>query len=121
MVPALRLAPPPASVWMTLITQVLSSAFTIGSGALKKQLASSAQEPAPPPQPESAVQAAPVLVEPMQCEVGPAPLVQVRSSVTSGPIGNSVAASLGPETRKQKPWPSGVAAGGTEVAPPPPL
>src|SRR5215470_3496311 len=40
---------PLASVWMTLITQVLRLPFGIGSGAAKKQLASSAHEPARPP------------------------------------------------------------------------
>jgi hypothetical protein len=98
-VPAVRSAVPPASVWMTFTTQELSPAPAIGTGALKKQLASSAQEPALPPQPESAVQAAPVLVLPMQCEVGPAPFVQSRSLVPL--LADSVAALLGPEMPKK--------------------
>ena len=72
---------PLASVWITLTTQVLRAPFTIGSGAAKKQLASSAQEPGNPPQSLSAVQALPVLVLPMQCLPGPAPLVQSRGPV----------------------------------------
>jgi hypothetical protein len=118
-VPAVRSAVPPASVWMTLTTQVLRPAFTIGVGAAKKQLALSAHEPAAPPHCESAVQATPVLVEPMQDEAGPAPLVQFRLLVP--PLASSVAALLGPAILKRLVAPSGVAPGGTAVAPPPPM
>jgi hypothetical protein len=121
-VPAVRSAVPPASVWMTLTTQVLSPAFTIGSGAAKKQLASSAQKPTWPPHCESAVQSMPVLVEPMQCAVGPAPWVQFRSlPVCAWVVAVSSAALLGPWMLKRLVAPSGVAPGGTAVAPPPPM
>src|SRR5262249_37514374 len=71
---------PLASVWITLSTQVVrtppAKGFGIGSGGPKKQLASSAQAPATPPQPPSFTQAEPVFVAPTQCMPGPAPLVQ---------------------------------------------
>jgi hypothetical protein len=120
-VPVVRSAMPPASVWTTLTTQVLRPAFTIGSGAAKKQLASSAQAPALPPQSASLAQTAPKFVVPMQCEPGPAPNVQSRLLVPL--LASSIAALLGlPDwMSKMLVAPSGVAPGGTEVAPPPPM
>src|SRR5262249_30645202 len=75
--PVVRSPVPLASVWITLITQVLRPPFGIGSGGPKKQLASSAHEPGmETSQPLSLAQAAPLFVGPMQCLPGPAPLVQ---------------------------------------------
>jgi hypothetical protein len=97
-VPVVRSAVPLASVWMTLTTQVLSPAFTIGVGAAKKQLASSAHAPAVPPQSASVAHTAPVFELPMQCLPGPAPKVQFRSLVPL--LADSVAALLEPDIEK---------------------
>src|SRR5262249_27692291 len=105
---------PLASVWMTLMTQVLRLPFGIGSGAAKRELASSAQGPARPPHWESRVHAIPVLVPATQCLPGPAPLVQSRLLVPE------FANRLLPETPKIWVAPLGVPPGGTVVAPPPP-
>jgi hypothetical protein len=116
--PAAKSTVPLPLVWTTLTTQVLSPAFTIGRGAAKKQLASSAQLPALPPQLASAVQATPKFVEPMQCELGPAPTVQFWLLV---PVLATRVLPPGGEIAKTFWAPSGVAPGGTEVAPPPPM
>jgi hypothetical protein len=115
LVPVVMSPVPPASVAMTLTTQVLSGPFRMGSGPAKKQLGSSPQEPTFPPHWESRVHAVPKFVPPMQCEVGPAPLVQFRLLV---PL---LATRLGPEMSKILVAWSGVAPGGTLVAPPPPM
>ena len=77
--PVVRSTDPLASVWITLITQVLVPPAAIGSGGPKKQLASSAQEPwTVTSQSLSVVQAAPWFVDEKQCLPGPAPLVQLN-------------------------------------------
>jgi hypothetical protein len=75
---------PPASVWTTFSTQVVSAAngagLGIGSGGPKKQFASSAQAPAAPPQLASVVHAGSVLLL-MQWREGPAPWLQFLDEV----------------------------------------
>jgi hypothetical protein len=110
---------PPASVWITLTTQVLRLLFSIGSGGAKRQLASSAQAPAPPPQLASAVQAMPVFVLPMQCLSGPAPSVQSAGPLPALTTRGTVEPD--PATPKMEVEPSTTRDGGTEVAPTPPM
>ena len=118
---------PAASVWTTLMTQVVSDVtgggLGIGSGGPKKQFASSAHEPERlQPTQEFAqsvsdVQAPlPVPTLPlMQCVPGPAPVLQSLNEVPV--LGPSV---VGPVMSRNVVAPSGIGPGGTVVAAPPP-
>jgi hypothetical protein len=115
--PVPALAAPLASLCTTLRTQVVSAlngaGLGIGSGGPKLQFASSAQEPAAPPQLRSAVQDTTELLL-MQCLPGPAPLVQLSELVPA------LADRVDPETPKNEVEPSGIAPPATMVALPPP-
>jgi hypothetical protein len=109
---------PPASVSTALMTQVVRAAkgggLRIGSGGPKKQFASSAQDPAAPPQSASAEQAGSELLL-TQCRFGPAPCVQFFWLVPA--LGPSVP---DPVICRNEVAPSGIRPPATTVADPPP-
>jgi hypothetical protein len=103
---------------MTFSTHVVSEpkggGLKTGSGGPKKQFASSAQEPAMPPQAASFAQAGVALLL-MQCVPGPAPFVQSFCEVPS--LATRV---VPPTTLKMLVASSGILPGGTTVPLPPP-
>ena len=109
---------PLASVCTTFCTQVVSppngGGLTIGSGGPKKQFASSAHEPAIPPQLMSVVHAGSELLL-TQCLPGPAALVQLSEFVPG--LATSV---LAPMSLRKDVEPSGIAPPAITVAAPPP-
>src|SRR5690349_6026177 len=108
---------PPAFVCTAFSTQVVSEAnnpgLMIGSGGPKKQFASSAHEPAFPPQSMSVAHEGSELLL-MQCVPGPAATVQVSRWPVLAPV------RFEPLMLRSDVEPSGIAPPGTTVALPPP-
>src|SRR5262249_4149486 len=115
--PVVRSPVPLASFSITLITQVLRPPFAIGSGGPKRQFSASAQEPGiETSQSVATGQAAPLVVGPMPCLPGPAPLGQ---SHFPGPLLASRSVWWAARSKTFE-APSTTAPGGTLTAFPPP-
>ena len=97
-----------------MVSEPKGGGLTIGSGGPKKQLASSAHEPAEPPQLASLVHEGSELLL-TQCLPGPAPTVQFAGPVPVLPV-----SVPGPEMLRIEAAPSGIFPPATTVAAPPP-